>query len=311
LAPYVISASGGGGAGHSHDGAGTDAIVVSGDTQTTAPAAVGNFAIAIGDGAAASATQAIAIGNTTSAAGMDSVALGSGTSALGDSSVVLGVSALSNTGGDNSVVIGNTAISNSADNVVVGWDSIAGTQAVGVGAKIIAYGLQSVSLGYSSQSFGGQATALGAETQAEGDYSTAIGFGASVFDDHTIMVGTDLEAVIIPGSLTVTGVLRAPVIANRQTASYTLVLTDAGLVVEMNVASANNLTIPLNATVAYPIGTIIEILQYGAGQTTVVATGGVTIRSPGGKLKIAAQYGAASIRKIAADEWALEGDITT
>jgi hypothetical protein len=101
------------------------------------------------------------------------------------------------------------------------------------------------------------------------------------------------------------------VTANRQTASYTLVLGDAGLVIEMNVASANNLTVPLNSSVAFPTGTVIEVMQYGAGQTTVVATGGVTIRSPGGKLKIAAQYGGASLRKIATDEWALEGNITT
>jgi hypothetical protein len=101
------------------------------------------------------------------------------------------------------------------------------------------------------------------------------------------------------------------VTANRQTASYTLVLGDAGLVVEMNVAGANNLTVPLNSTVAFPTGTIIELLQYGAGQTTVVATGGVTIRSSGGKLKLTGQYSGASLRKIATDEWSLVGDIAT
>ena len=101
------------------------------------------------------------------------------------------------------------------------------------------------------------------------------------------------------------------VAANRQTASYGLVLADAGKVVEMNVASANNLTVPLNSSVAFPVGSCVELYQYGAGQTTVVATGGVTIRSPGGTLKIAAQYGGASLRKIATDEWALEGNIST
>lgn len=99
--------------------------------------------------------------------------------------------------------------------------------------------------------------------------------------------------------------------ANRQTASYTLVLADAGLVVEMNVASGNNLTVPLNSSVAFAVGTIVELFQYGAGQTTVVATGGVTIRSSGGKLKLTGQYSGASLRKIATDEWALVGDIAT
>lgn len=99
--------------------------------------------------------------------------------------------------------------------------------------------------------------------------------------------------------------------ANRQTTSYGLVLADAGLVVEMNVGSANNLTVPLNATQAFAVGTVIELFQYGAGQTTVVATGGVTIRSSGGKLKLTGQYSSASLRKIATDEWSLIGDIAT
>lgn len=99
--------------------------------------------------------------------------------------------------------------------------------------------------------------------------------------------------------------------ANTQTASYTLVLGDAAKAVEMNVASANNLTVPPNSSVAFPVGTVIEVLQYGAGQTTVVAGAGVTIRSPGGKLKLAAQYGAAALRKRATDEWVLEGNLAT
>lgn len=99
--------------------------------------------------------------------------------------------------------------------------------------------------------------------------------------------------------------------ANRQIASYGLVLSDASKLVEMNVAGANNLTVPLNATQAFAIGTQIMISQYGAGQTTIVATGGVTIRSSGGKLKLSGQYSGASLLKIGTDEWYLFGDITT
>jgi len=100
------------------------------------------------------------------------------------------------------------------------------------------------------------------------------------------------------------------VVTNRQTASYTLALTDVNDLVEMNVATANNLTVPLNSSIAFPIGTKIDIAQYGAGQTTVVATSGVTIRSAGGALKLAAQYSGGSLVKIATDEWYLFGDIT-
>lgn len=97
---------------------------------------------------------------------------------------------------------------------------------------------------------------------------------------------------------------------NRQTASYTLVLSDADKLVEMNVATANNLTIPLNSSVAFSTGTQILLAQYGAGQTTIVATSGVTIRSNGGKLKLNAQYSGATLIKIASDEWYLFGDIS-
>jgi hypothetical protein len=98
---------------------------------------------------------------------------------------------------------------------------------------------------------------------------------------------------------------------NRQTASYTLVLSDADKLVEMNVGSANNLTVPLNSSVAFSTGTQILLAQYGSGQTTVVATSGVTIRSNGAKLKLNAQYSGATLVKIAENEWYLFGDIAS
>ena len=97
---------------------------------------------------------------------------------------------------------------------------------------------------------------------------------------------------------------------NRQTASYTLVLGDADKLVEVNNASANNLTVPLNSSVAFATGTQILLAQYGAGQTTIVATSGVTIRSNGAKLKLNAQYSGATLIKIDTNEWYLFGDIT-
>jgi hypothetical protein len=96
---------------------------------------------------------------------------------------------------------------------------------------------------------------------------------------------------------------------NRQTSSYTLVLSDADKLVEMNVATANNLTIPLNSTVAYAVGTQIDIVQYGAGQTSIVATVGVTIRSTNSWLKINARYGAVTLTKVGTDEWYLWGNL--
>jgi hypothetical protein len=96
------------------------------------------------------------------------------------------------------------------------------------------------------------------------------------------------------------------VTANRQTASYTLVLSDADKLVEMNVASANNLTVPAST---FSAGTQILLAQYGAGQTTIVAGSGMTIRSNGAKLKLAAQYSGATLVFISGTEAYLFGDI--
>ena len=99
------------------------------------------------------------------------------------------------------------------------------------------------------------------------------------------------------------------VTTNRETASYTLELTDANKLVEMNVATANNLTVPLDSSVTFPIGTKIDIVQYGTGQTTIVAISGVTINSANSWLKINARYGAATLTKIGTNEWYLWGNL--
>jgi len=98
-------------------------------------------------------------------------------------------------------------------------------------------------------------------------------------------------------------------ITNRQTSSYSLVLADRGKLVEMNSASANTLTIPLNSSIAFPIGTKIDVTQYGAGATTITATGGVTIRSFTSFLKLAGQYAACTLVKIGTDEWYCYGNL--
>jgi len=100
-------------------------------------------------------------------------------------------------------------------------------------------------------------------------------------------------------------------IENTQTDSYTLVLTDAGKMITMNKATANNLTVPANADVAFPLNTRIDVIQYGAGQTTFVAGSGVTIRSSSSKLKITGQYSGASLWKKGTNEWVLVGDIAS
>jgi len=98
---------------------------------------------------------------------------------------------------------------------------------------------------------------------------------------------------------------------NQQTGtSYTLVLTDASnRLVELSNASAITLTVPLNSSVAFPVGSQIMLLQTGAGQVTVAGTGGVTINGNPG-LKLRAQWSSATLIKRAENTWVLIGDIT-
>jgi hypothetical protein len=93
---------------------------------------------------------------------------------------------------------------------------------------------------------------------------------------------------------------------NLQTGTtYELVIGDAGKIVEMNNASANTLTIPANASVAFPVDTRIDVVQYGVGQTIIAITTD-TLR---GNSKTGGQYQMVSLWKRAATEWVVIGGV--
>jgi len=96
--------------------------------------------------------------------------------------------------------------------------------------------------------------------------------------------------------------------------SYTAVLTDNGKVVTMDNGSGNTFRIPTNASVAFPIGTQINVLQIGAGQTTInaVTSGTTTVLSTAATAaqpKIRARYGSATCIKASTDLWYVIGDL--
>jgi hypothetical protein len=101
---------------------------------------------------------------------------------------------------------------------------------------------------------------------------------------------------------------RQNITLNAQTGTtYTLVLTDNGRLVTLSNASAITLTVPLNSSVAFATGAIINIQQIGAGQVTVAGASGVTVNGTGTALR--AQWSAASIIKTGTDTWTLIGDL--
>ena len=137
----------------------------------------------------------------------------------------------------------------------------------------------------------------------------------------------DISAVTVSSPLTGGGTSGSVAIAydyaagskitlNAQTGTtYTFVLTDADqkLVTASN-ASAQTYSIPTNANVAFPTGTVINIIQIGAGQVTInaVTSGTTTVLSNGATAaapKLRAQYSAASLMKVGTDTWYVVGDI--
>ena len=98
---------------------------------------------------------------------------------------------------------------------------------------------------------------------------------------------------------------------SQKTASYTLSsLTERDDLIEMGSASALVLTIPTDATLDFPIGTSIDILQTGAGQVTIAPVSGtVTVNATPG-LKLRTTWSSATLFKRAANTWVVFGDLT-
>jgi hypothetical protein len=121
------------------------------------------------------------------------------------------------------------------------------------------------------------------------------------------VTGDVLTATTFNGLVTFT-------VGTANTTDYTAVLTDQYQVLElMNKATAIAFKIPTNASVAFPIGTALTVLNIGAGVctisavtpgTTTVLSAGATAASP-----TLAQYKSAVCIKTNTDQWYVVGGI--
>lgn len=93
---------------------------------------------------------------------------------------------------------------------------------------------------------------------------------------------------------------------SRKTASYVATLADADTLIEMDVATANTLTINANV---FSDGKQLMFEQYGAGETTIVAGAGMTIRSNGSKYKTSGQYAGGTLVFKSATEATVYGNL--
>ena len=152
--------------------------------------------------------------------------------------------------------------------------------------------------------------ALSSDSIKDADNDTKIQVEESSDEDKIRFdVGGTETAVIDSTGLDVTGNVMYNIALNTQTGTaYTLVLADRGKLVTTNNGSAQSITIPPNSSVAYAVGTQVQVAGLGAGEVTMVAGSGVTLRSTPG-LKLRAQYSSVTCIKIATDEWILVGDL--
>jgi len=128
----------------------------------------------------------------------------------------------------------------------------------------------------------------------------------------SITAGTDGQVLVYNATSGAWEIVTPPFaplyfVENVRTANYTLALSDVAKVVAFDSSSNLTLTVPLNSSVAFPIGAVINVYRAGTGTVTVAGASGVTVRNVG---EITDQFGEVSLRKRGTDEWVLTGDIT-
>ena len=97
---------------------------------------------------------------------------------------------------------------------------------------------------------------------------------------------------------------------NSNTGSYTLTINDQGKILPFSTTSTGTVTVPLNASVAFPTGSFVNFIQTGTGPILITGASGVSIQSENSKLKLKAQYAVAGVVKTDVDTWVAFGNLT-
>ncbi len=222
-----------------------------------------------------------------------------------------------------------------SDNIEFTQFSGSGTYSAGTGLTLTGstFAIDStVSTLTGSQTLTNKTIALGSNTVSgttaqfnsaltDGDFATLA--GTETLTNKTLTSPSMTTPTVSSGTLTVSasgivftdgtqtkeGVPSRTPINQQSGTTYTTVLTDRDTLIECSNASAITVTVPPNSSVAYPIGTSIDILQTGAGQVTIAAGSGVTVNSTPG-LKLRAQWSSATLFKRGTDTWVVMGDLS-
>lgn len=123
------------------------------------------------------------------------------------------------------------------------------------------------------------------------------------------MTGTDLHTALTAINTEVAASAPLTPVVNAQTGTaYTLAAADDGKLITRSNAAANTVTIPANATLALRVGFMANVLQIGAGVTTVVGATGVTVNGvSGGSVAVSGAHQMLALTKTATNTWSVSG----
>lgn len=143
-----------------------------------------------------------------------------------------------------------------------------------------------------------------------GRLSVADGTGNAVLDvvsSPKLQTARNINNIAFDGTA---NILLNSTYNNQTGTTYTFALADNQKVVTATSASAQTYTVPTNASVAFPIGTRIDVIQLGAGKVTIAPVSGtVTINSYNGNKSIAGQYVGVTLLKTDTNTWLLIGNL--
>lgn len=161
----------------------------------------------------------------------------------------------------------------------------------------------------------GESVTIAKWTSRRANLADIVGIVSSYTDENArdaigaALVGDGLSITVDDGGDTITIKHVGATPTTDSTTARTASLPDAGGFIEFTNASPVAFTIPPNSSVAFPIGTRIELRQGGAGVVTITPGVGVTLQSRAAAYASAGQFAICGVKKIATDTWGVMGDV--